>query len=164
MTSPASPRIRSGTGADAWALAQLRFEFRASIDPATEPADRFLSRCKEWMAHRLQPDAPWRCWVVEQEGELVGMAWVMIIDKLPNPVAEPEKHGYISSLYLKPECRGQGVGSRLLSACIGACESAGCDAIFLWPTAGSRSLYQRHGFAVREDLLERRVTPVPAHA
>jgi N-acetylglutamate synthase-like GNAT family acetyltransferase len=70
----------------------------------------------------------------------------------------------VSSLYLKSEIRGHGVGSELLEICIKTGESVGCDAIFLWPTARSRSLYLRHGFAVREDLLERRIAPVPHHA
>ena len=30
------------------------------------------------------------------------------------------------------------------------------DAVILWPTPPSRSLYLRHGFAFREDLMERR--------
>lgn len=164
MPPLSSCRIRPATVPDAQVLAELRFEFRAALDSAAEPAERFVPRCQSWMEERLGPGSQWRSWVVEEGTRAVGMSWVMIIDKLPNPVAEPERHGYISSLYLKPELRGRGVGSELLDTCLRACETLGCDAIFLWPTARSRSLYLRHGFAVREDLLERRITPIPAHA
>ncbi len=156
-------QIRSASPGDAGALARLRYEFRAALDPASESAEGFIVRCEQWMKRRLAPGSPWRAWVAEQDGEVVGMAWAMIIDKLPNPVSEPECHGYVSSLYLRPDCRGHGGGSALLSQCIAACESQGCDAIFLWPTARSRALYQRHGFAMREDLFERRVTAPPKH-
>jgi hypothetical protein len=32
----------------------------------------------------------------------------------------------------------------------------GDEAVFLWSTPDSRRLYERHGFAVRDDLLDRR--------
>jgi hypothetical protein len=43
-----------------------------------------------------------------------------------------------------------------LKACLEECDRHGADAVFLWPTPRSRSLYARHGFAVHEDLMERR--------
>lgn len=164
MPSTAPPTIRPATPAEARSLAELRYEFRAALDPASETAAQFVPRCESWMGPRLGPESPWRCWIAEAGGRAVGMAWVMIIDKLPNPVAEPERHAYVSSLYVTPDTRGHGLGSQLLATAVRTCESLGCDAIFLWPTARSRSLYLRHGFAVREDLLERRAAPVPAHA
>jgi GNAT superfamily N-acetyltransferase len=90
---------------------------------------------------------------------VVGTIWLHRIEKLPNPVGEAETHGYVSSLYVDPACRGEGLGGRLLGACLEACLAEGVDAVILWPTPRSRSLYQRHGFAVREDLLERRLRP-----
>jgi GNAT superfamily N-acetyltransferase len=160
---PAVPeRIRPATPADAGELAALRYEFRAALDPSQEPAETFQRRCASWMASRLEAGA-WRCWVGEREGRIIGTAWLFVIEKLPNPVAEPERHGYVSSLYVRPECRGSGLGSRLLSTVLETCEAEHCDTVFLWPTARSRSLYLRHGFDFREDLLERRMTPVPAH-
>jgi N-acetylglutamate synthase-like GNAT family acetyltransferase len=55
-----------------------------------------------------------------------------------------------------PELRNAGVGSALLATCIAEAKAQGVDALFLWPTDRSRTLYQRYGFAVRDDLLERR--------
>ena len=91
----------------------------------------------------------------------LGAAWLQLLEKIPNPVGEPELHGYISSLYVTSDRRGSGVGSALLRACLQECESRGADAVFLWPTPRSRPLYQRHGFEVRGDMLERRL-PRPA--
>jgi len=162
MTSP-SCTIRAAGLHDVPALARLRYEFRAALDPASESEPAFLGRCEQWMAARLATPGSWRCWVAEDAGVLCGMVWLLPIEKLPNPVSEPERHGYVSSLYLRPEYRGHGLGSELLNTCLRACEADGYDALFLWPTALSRSLYLRHGFEVRQDLLERRLAPVPSH-
>lgn len=94
--------------------------------------------------------------MADDRGAVVGTVWLQLIQKLPNPVAERELHGYISSLYVTPEHRGAGVGTLLLRAVLEECDARGVDAVLLWPTPKSRSLYERHGFAVRSDLLERR--------
>jgi GNAT superfamily N-acetyltransferase len=149
--------IRPAGPADATPLARLRYEFRACHDPVTEDEAHFLTRCGAWMADRLAPGSHWRCWVVEEAGRLVGAIWLQIIEKIPNPGAETENHGYISNLYVEPPRRGAGLGSMLMVACLRFCEKEDVDAVILWPTPRSRRLYERHGFAVREDILERRL-------
>jgi ribosomal protein S18 acetylase RimI-like enzyme len=151
--------IRLAGPADAPALARLRYEFRAGHEPATENEADFLARCSAWMAARLAHGSHWRCWVAEDVGRLVGAIWLQIIEKIPNPVMEAESHGYISNLYVEPSRRGAGLGSRLIDACLRFCEKEDVDAVILWPTPRSRRLYDRYGFAVREDLLERRLGP-----
>ena len=48
----------------------------------------------------------------------------------------------------------------LIDACLSWCgENEDVDAVILWPTPRSRRLYERHGFAVREDILERLIGP-----
>jgi GNAT superfamily N-acetyltransferase len=162
ISSPAA--IRPGERRDVPALARLRYEFRAGHDAPIESATEFLARCAEWMQARLVPGGSWRCWLAEEAGRAVGTIWLQRIEKLPNPVEEAESHGYVSSLYVVPSSRGAGLGGRLLDACLGACLAEEVDAVILWPTPQSRSLYLRHGFAVRHDLMERRLRPPPAHA
>ncbi|HET9369615.1 MAG TPA: GNAT family N-acetyltransferase, partial [Vicinamibacterales bacterium] len=72
------------------------------------------------------------------------------------PMIEPERLGYVSSVYVQPKWRNRGIGAALLAACVRACEDAEVDAVILWPTPQSRTLYERAGFAVRGDLFERR--------
>ena len=151
--------IRLAGPSDASALARLRYEFRAGHDPAYETEVDFLARCGPWMAARLAGGSHWRCWVMEEADRLVGVIWLQLIEKMPNPGAEAEKHGYISNFYVEPSRRGAGLGSRLIDACLRFCEEEAVDAVILWPTPRSRRLYERHGFAVREDLLERRGSP-----
>ena len=139
---------------DASALAQLRYDFRSSAGVVAEGESEFVGRCRRWMEARLRKSGPWRCWVAERGHELVGNLWAQLIEKIPNPLPEPERHAYITNFYVREGERGRGTGSLLLSAALDWCREADVHAVILWPTERSRSLYLRHGFAVREDLLE----------
>jgi len=158
--------LRLATAADAPALAALRHAFRAELAPPSEPREAFERRCAGWMAARLAAPSAWRCWVAtgspgeqqEAPGDaILAMLWAQRIEKVPNPVDEPEMHLYVTSFYVAPAARGGGLGSRMLAAVLGWARAERVDAVLLWPSARSRSLYLRHGFAVRDDVLELRL-------
>jgi GNAT superfamily N-acetyltransferase len=148
--------IRAARPPDAPELARLRYEFRTESDPASESEPTFVARCIDWMARELESGGVWRCWVAILGGTMVGTIWLQLIEKLPNPNGHLGYHGYISSVYVVPALRNAGIGSALMEACLLECQAKGVDAVFLWPTSRSRPMYERHGFAVRDDLLERR--------
>ena len=145
--------LRPAKQSDAAALAQLRYDFRASTGIATEPEAEFVQRCSAWMTTHLEDNSLWNCWVAESDN-IVGALWLQLVEKIPNPRAEPEYHAYITNFYLRESARGKGIGSRLLTMALDWCKEREVHAIILWPTERSRSLYQRHGFAVREDIME----------
>jgi dodecin len=149
-------QIRRATPSDAPELARLRYAFRTELDPSVESESAFIERCTAWMAEHLGRGNVWLCWVAVVGTTLVGTVWLQLIEKLPNPVGHPGRHGYMSSVYIVPELRNAGIGSALLDACLAETQALGVDAVFLWPTSRSRTFYARHGFGVREDLLERR--------
>ena len=111
------------------------------------------------MQTRLNENTFWRCWIAEQDGELIGAVWMQLVEKIPNPRAEPEHHAYITNFYVDERARGRGIGTGLLRAVIDWCQTRDVHAIILWPTERSRSLYERQGFAVRDDLMELIVEP-----
>ena len=150
--------VRAGTSDDAAAFARLRYEFRASLDAPEEDADAFIARCTGWMRSRLAPEGRWRAWVAEDADGMLGTVWVGLIEKMPNPIAEPEENGYLTNFYVRAGARGCGVGSALLDAAIDWCRERGVHTIVLWPTQRSRSLYERRGFAEPEALMELVVT------
>jgi len=152
-----SPTIRAATPQDAPALADLRFRFRGELVEPTEPEDRFHERCVQWMAERLAGNPHWRCWVAEGPDGIVGHLWLQVIEKVPNPVAEPEQHAYVTNVYVVPPLRSAGVGALLLEAALAWCRESNTDAVILWPSQRSRSFYERYGFTARDDLFALRL-------
>ena len=151
-------RIRVARSIDCSALAELRYQFRAEAGSATEPKSRFVRRCASWMKNRLCfGSRRWRCWVLDDGKQLVGHVCVQLFEKLPNPVEnEPELHAYITNFYVIPEKRSHGFGRKLLDKALSWCRVRGTDAIILWATTESRSLYRRCGLAEPADILELR--------
>ena len=151
-------RIRVARSSDSSALAELRYQFRAEAGSATETKSRFVRRCASWMNKRFcSGSRRWRCWVVDDGKQLLGHVCVQLFEKLPNPVKdEPELHAYMTNFYVIPEMRSKGFGKRLLDKALSWCWAKGIDAIILWATPGSRSLYRRCGLAEPADIFELR--------
>jgi GNAT superfamily N-acetyltransferase len=151
--------IRLAVPADAAELARMRYEFRSALGRASEAEGEFTERCAAWMRERLVDGSPWSCWVLEAEGAVCGQLWLQLIEKVPNPVPELELHGYITNIYVRPAARGDGAGRMLLEAALAYCRQHHVDSVILWPTDRSRTLYARHGFAVRDDIMEAVLDP-----
>jgi GNAT superfamily N-acetyltransferase len=146
--------IRAATPEDAGVLASLRFAFRAALSTPRESEPDFVVRCAAWMREQLAGDA-WRCWIAEFSGEPVGNLWVQLVEKVPNPGDELERHAYLTSFFVREPARGAGVGTALLAAALAWCDAHQVDAVFLWSQARSRPLYLRHGFVAPDTVLTR---------
>lgn len=149
--------IRRASSADAGAMAELRWEFRAGRQPPIEAHAAFIKRCGTWMRRELNTANAWLAWVAVSDGAIVGQVWLHTIPKIPNPIAEPERHAYLSNLYVKPSDRG-GIGTRLLEAALASARADGVDRVVLWPSGRSVTLYLRHGFTHGGDVME---LPIP---
>ena len=151
-------RIRLATSSDSRALANLRYRFRSETESATENKARFVRRCISWMKkHFHTSSSQWCCWVIDDGERLLGHVCVQLFEKVPNPIHdEPERHAYVTNFYVIPEMRRQGFGEKLLNKAVSWCRARGTDAIILWATAGSKSLYRRCGFVEPTDVFELR--------
>ena len=145
--------IRLASERDTTELAKLRFALRSRGSSNVETEAAFLKRCELWISEALRA-TKWRCWVAERDGILVGALWLQLIEKIPNPTFESECLGYITNFFVTESTRGKGLGSRILNEALTWCLEENVHSVILWPTEKSRSLYQRHGFAVPDDLLE----------
>jgi GNAT superfamily N-acetyltransferase len=150
-------RIRMATSADWNALAEMRYRFRTEVGSPTESKSRFVRRCALWMKKAFDANSrAWRCWVIDDGKQLLGHICVQLFEKMPNPVNESEAHAYLTNFYVVPEIRGRGLGRKLLNKALSWCRAKGVDAVILWATAESKSLYRRCGLRDPADILELR--------
>ena len=150
-------RIRFATLGDYRALAELRYRFRTETESPTETESRFLRRCTSWMRQRFRSgSSQWRCWVLDDGKQLLGHVCVQLFEKVPNPVNEREIHAYLTNFYVVPEMRNRGLGEKLLNKALSWCRTRNADAVILWATPGSKSLYRRCGLVQPADIFELR--------
>jgi GNAT superfamily N-acetyltransferase len=148
--------IRTATVADAKTLAELRWTFRSSQREATEAHDPFVRRCAAWMRRELQPGSCWKAWVAVDAHLIVGHIWLHTVQKIPNPVGEPEQLAYVSNVFVEVASRG-GTGTRLLTTALDWCRANRVDRVVLWPSKRSVSLYLAHGFSHAGEVMELKV-------
>ena len=147
-------RVRMASEPDALTLARLRYEFRSLFHQVREDEAVFVDRCTVWMRERLRSESLWKCWIAEVQDMAVGDVWIQLVEKIPNPIEEPEYYIYLTNFYVREQYRSHGVGSMLLSEILGWAKSRNVKTVILWPTERSKAFYIRHGFTTAEDIMQ----------
>lgn len=72
--------------------------------------------------------------------------------------------GWIAHVFVRPQLRGRGLGTRMTSVALSDLQRAGCDSILLASTELGRPIYERLGFKIESSYHELRGTALPKTA
>jgi ribosomal protein S18 acetylase RimI-like enzyme len=141
--------IRRATPPDADELARLRWDFRVEQGtPASGTFEAFAGEFRAFAADVLADGTPWRAWVAEDVGRLVGCVWLQFVEKIPHPSRGRWERpiAYVTNVYVESALRDEGLGARLLDAAVAEAREREAAEAVVWPTPRSVSFYRRAGF------------------
>jgi len=142
--------VRVATSSDLPALAELRVEWTIEVGGRAEP--RFGTRFHEWFRRESDRRV---FWLASDGEDPVGMANLMLFDRMPRPDAPDGGWGYLGNMYVSASHRDRGVGRHLLIAVTAHADALGLERLVLNPSPRSISLYRRAGFVPAGTLLLR---------
>lgn len=91
------------------------------------------------------------------DSQLVGMAWVALLPRVPRPGAMARFSADIQSVFVLEEERGKGVGSRLVLAATEHARTLGATTVTVQSGRRAVPVYERLGFSSSPQLLQRPV-------
>jgi len=146
---PAGVRVRKAGLEDAAALARLRAEGTggSAADPLT---DSFVVSFPDWMRDHRDSHVPF---LAEDGREAVGMAWLMLAERVPGPGEAVRRCGDVQTVYVVPRLRGRGIGTALLAAVRAEARERGLEHVTVHANARAEPLYRRSGFTPGEHWL-----------
>lgn len=135
--------VRLGSEVDAPALAGLRWK-RAIQDHGhqLDDLDEFVAALRDWM--RDHPGH--RAFVAESAGEVVGMAWLAILDRVPTATDYSRRGGDVQSVFVVPELRDRGVGALLMAAVLDEARRLGLEHVTVHSSPRAVVFYERNGW------------------
>jgi GNAT superfamily N-acetyltransferase len=126
---PAEVSVRRGVAEDAPAIAALYTAARVAAVPQMPPAMHTAQEDVAYCSGRIT-EAVGTAWLAEADGELLGFA-----------MCTPT---FLDGLYVRPDLKGQGVGSLLLDV-VEATHPEGYELWVFESNTGARRLYERRG-------------------
>jgi GNAT superfamily N-acetyltransferase len=136
--------VREATAADAAALGGLRWR-RLTEERGYTGTDHaaFLELFSAWVTDHLSTHLPF---LAEMDGDVVGMAWLMIADRVPTPARQLRRCGDVQSVYVVPELRDSGIGAALLEAVLAEAHKQDLEHVTVHSSERAVPFYQRVGF------------------
>lgn len=139
-------------GADLDQLARLLWLHAAPEEQARESVTAFAVDLAAWWAHRSDSHLPFVARL--SESEVVGMAWLAIVPRVPRPGTSNRRSADIQSVFVLPEHRGRHIGAALVQAATRHAWSLGVSHVTVHSGHKAVPLYERLGFASSRRLLQ----------
>jgi GNAT superfamily N-acetyltransferase len=140
-----APSIEEARLDDVPDLARLRWALYSEQEGEREPVEAYQDRFVAF-ALRALPSQHWNAWVARDRGGPVGAMWLHAVERIPVPGKIAGPIGYLTNVYIAPEHRDGGLGSRMLDRVLSWARAQRYSCVITWPTPRSRPFYRRGGF------------------
>ncbi|MFF0267971.1 GNAT family N-acetyltransferase [Kribbella sp. NPDC004536] len=142
--------IRIADQADVKHLARLLWLNATPEQRASQSVEEFAADLDTWWAGN-----PAHVAFVADENEVVGMAWLATVPRVPRPGVTTRRSADIQSVFVVPEQRGRGVGSALVQAAADHAFDLGAGHVTVHSGRRAVPVYERLGFASSRQLLQK---------
>jgi GNAT superfamily N-acetyltransferase len=143
--------VRRASAGDAAGLGALRL--RALVESGRASGldgGAFVAEFPSWVGEHGGSHLPF---LAELDGEVVGMAWLMVAERVPTPERRHRRFGDVQSVYVLPELRNGGIGAALMAAVLAEAGALDLEFVTVHSSHGAVSLYRRSGFGLDEHWL-----------
>ncbi|MFD7407275.1 GNAT family N-acetyltransferase [Streptomyces sp. NPDC059866] len=148
--------IRPAEPGELAAVAELRWRWITENGDAPALAERadFVRHFVTWANENTSSH---RCMVLLRDTEIIGMAWLAVLRRVPTPYALHRASGDLQCVYVVPEARDAGLGGRLIDATLTAARELGLERVTVHSSPRAIPAYARHGFESSPRLLHNHV-------
>jgi GNAT superfamily N-acetyltransferase len=146
-------RISQANADDIADLARLLWLDTRNEEPAQRSVDGFAAELARWWSAHQESHLAFVARLVRPE--IVGMAWVAIVPRVPRPGATSRLSADIQSVFVVPEHRGRGIGSALVEAASEYAARFGALRVTVHSGRKAVPVYERLGFESSRQLLQR---------
>jgi GNAT superfamily N-acetyltransferase len=131
--------VRKAGVADVAALAELR-----GVDSDNLPG------YADWVAAHAETHLPF---VAEIDGYVVGVAWLLIAERVPANNEPDRRHGDVQSVEVREAYRNRGVGAALMAAILDEARTRRLLHVCVHSSRRAVDFYLRNGFSHHRELL-----------
>ena len=138
-----TPLVRPAEPTDHDAVAALRWRWTAERHgPPDIDRDEFVSGFAAWARQHASSH---RCLVLVRDDQVLGMAFLAIVARVPRPPTMTRASGDVQCVYVLPEERDQGLGGLLIDAVLRLAAELGLERVTVHSSARAVTAYRRHG-------------------
>lgn len=149
-------RIGQATPDDVTGLANLLWLDHFDEEPPPQSLDDFAAELAQWWAANQHSHIAFVARSEQLErSEILGMAWVALLSRVPRPGALVRLSADIQSVFVMPHHRNRGIGSALVRAASEHAERLGSLHVTVHSGSKAVPVYERLGFESSPQLLKR---------
>ncbi|WP_225229305.1 GNAT family N-acetyltransferase [Paenibacillus gallinarum] len=149
--------IRTANKEDIDQLIRLRWDYTMEYDVEgklkNENYDIFYNECRAFLLNIFQ-SRKWYVWIAEEDGIIVSNIYIELIHKVPRPGRITNPFAYMTNVYTKPDYRGKGIGSNLISQINDWAKESKYEFIIVWPSDEGVDFYKRNGYQHCKEPME----------